>query len=1095
MVVWWCALLWAAEGPTSPPVEPAASPHTVVSFEVSEGTWTNVDVHPDGDRVAFDLLGHIYVVPLSGGAATRLTGGHAWNMHPRWSPTGDRIAFASDRAGGDNLWVMKADGSDPLAISEERFRLVAQPDWTPDGAWVFGRKHFTGRRSLGTGEIWAWSADGKGAGVAWTDRGHLEADVNEPAIDPSGTWLYTTEAPPFDYSRDVYQGIYRITRTHLQTGEREGVAGGAGGALRPAVSPDGRTLGYLRRHLDGQRTTWVLRDLATGRERVAFEGLDRDQQETWSLHGTSPTWDWLPDSSGAVFSFGGGLHVVGTDGTVRDIPFTAQVERPLVAPVRQAHAASPTSFHAQAIRWPQQTPSADGLVFQAVGQAWWQEDGRAPVALGPEDAFVYAPAVHPEERAVAFTTWRDAEGGMVWVQRLANGRPKGAPTAVGDGADLYTSPAFSSDGERLVWVQGTGLTNRGASGLSERSLRIRWRTLPSGPIHDAGTVANRGAGVRPPRPMFSPDGEHIWVTDQEGDATALVSMTLDGLDRRVLAKGGEAAEIVPSPDGRWVAWKTQHRVYVGAWPPTAGKALDLGTPGDAVPAVRLSADLGEWLHWSAPDRLSYAAGPTLYAVDLSKGLPAAATKPKVDATEAEPFPDRTPAPVGAPHTMHLAVTRPVTGRTVALVGARLLTMRDREIVDDGVVVITGERIVAVGTRGEVAVPEEADVIDLTGRTIVPGFVDVHAHMGYGYADVSPQTIAPYAANLAYGVTTTHDPSADSHFVFSQHELVEAGRVVGPRIFSTGYILYGAEGDDRAVVESLDDAREHLRRIARYGGFSVKSYNQPRRDQRQWILQAAREQGMLVVPEGGSTLAHNLTMILDGHTGIEHALPVEQLRDDVVRLWAANPGVHYTPTLLVGYGGVWGEHSFYQRHDVWLKPRLQHWTPPGRLEARGKRRPLMVPEEDWHHVRLASTAWRLAQAGVRVNLGAHGQLQGLGPHWELWALAEGGFDPYEALRAATLNGAAYLGMDGDLGSLEVGKLADLVVIDGDPLSRIEDTEQVVRVMKGGVLYDPDTLGTLWPEVGPALPTPWLDAASGGAAVPWHGDDGTGCAHAH
>jgi hypothetical protein len=364
-------------------------------------------------------------------------------------------------------------------------------------------------------------------------------------------------------------------------------------------------------------------------------------------------------------------------------------------------------------------------------------------------------------------------------------------------------------------------------------------------------------------------------------------------------------------------------------------------------------------------------------------------------------------------------------------------------------------------------------------------------MGYGYADVSPETIPAYAANLAFGVTTTHDPSADTSFVFSQRELVEAGRIVGPRVFSTGFILYGAENDDKAPVESLDDAREHLRRIKAYGGFSVKSYNQPRRDQRRWILQAAREEGMLVMPEGGSTLAHNLTMIVDGHTGIEHAIPVEQLHGDVVQLWASNAGVHYTPTLLVGYGGLWGENTFYQREDVWTDTRLSRWTRPGVLEARGKRRPMYAPEEEWQHVRLASTAWRLAQAGVSVNLGAHGQLQGLGPHWELWALAEGGFPAVDALRAATWNGARYLGLDGDLGSLEVGKLADLVVVEGDVTADIHRSRDVVWVMKGGVVYDPDTLATVWPTQGPPLATPWHSQRAGGPMVPWvaagHGDD--------
>lgn len=1082
------ALALAADLPTSVAVDPPSAPGHAVSFSTTDGTWMNVDVSPDGATLAFDLLGQIYVMPIAGGAATRLTSGHSWNMHPRFSPDGARVAFTSDRDGGDNLWVMNKDGTGAHAVTHETFRLLSQPEWTPDGRWIFGRKHHTGTRSLGTAEIVAYDPSGTGSGVAWTALGHLEADVNEPAISPDGRYLYTSEAGPFQYNRNIYGGIYSVVRYDLETGEALDVAGGPGGAIRPAVSPDGRSLGYLRRTLDGQRDVWVVRDLNTGREREVYVGLDRDQQETWSIHGTYPTWSWLPDGSGAVFYADGGLLRVSTAGEASRIPFSAQVERFVEDAVRQPHEASPASPMAKVIRWPRRSPDGSRWLFQAVGGLWTQAEGSAPVALAT-DGMAYAPAWSPDGRQVAYVTWDEAKGGMVWVMPVdAQGRAAGPATALGDTADYYTNPAFSPDGKRVIWARGSGLSNRGASAAAESTLRLQWREV-GGPIHDAGEVALRGGGVRTPRPMFALDGQRVWVTDAEGDGTALISLSLDGHDRRVLASGGYVAEIAPSPDGRYLAWKAQHRVYVAAFPRGGGRPLDLGTPGDAVPAVRVSSDLGEWVAWRGPSELTWGAGATLYRLDLSAGLPAAAKAPTTKASKKAPVPDHTLPALGTSFEVKLPLPRVVSDQTVALVGATLIPMVGSEVLADSVVIVRGERIVAIGKRGELAVPAGATTVDLTGRYVIPGLVDVHAHMGYGWLDVSPTTIPAYAANLAYGVTTTHDPSADTQFVFSQHELVEAGKVVGPRIFSTGFILYGAENEDKAVVESLDDAREHLRRLARYGAFSVKSYNQPRRDQRRNILAAARELGMLVVPEGGSTLAHNLTMVLDGHSTIEHAVPVEQLHSDVVRLWAENPGVHYTPTLLVGYGGLWGENTFYQRFDVWTKPRLQRFTPPGVLEARGKRRAMMAPEEDWQHVRLAKTAWTLAQAGVPVNLGAHGQLQGLGPHWEMWAMVDGGFSPLEALRAGTYNGASSLGMERDLGSLQVGKLADLVVLAADPLANIQNTESVTMVMKGGVLYDPDTLATTWPVAGAPLALPWQDERTGGPRVDW---TTTGCA---
>jgi imidazolonepropionase-like amidohydrolase len=239
-----------------------------------------------------------------------------------------------------------------------------------------------------------------------------------------------------------------------------------------------------------------------------------------------------------------------------------------------------------------------------------------------------------------------------------------------------------------------------------------------------------------------------------------------------------------------------------------------------------------------------------------------------------------------------------------------------------------------------------------------------------------------------------------------------------------------------------------------GAFSVKSYNQPRRDQRQMVVAAARELDMMVVPEGGSLFQHNMTMVVDGHTGVEHAIPVAAVYDDVKQLWG-HSGVAYTPTLGVAYGGVWGENYWYQHTDVFAHPRLTKFVPPERIDPRSRRR-MHVSDGDWNHIRAATVAAELAKAGVKVNTGAHGQREGLAEHWEIWMLVQGGMTPHEALRTATLNGAQYIGLDGDVGSLEVGKLADLAVIEGNPLDDIRLSENVVYTMVNGRIYDAATM---------------------------------------
>jgi hypothetical protein len=199
-------------------------------------------------------------------------------------------------------------------------------------------------------------------------------------------------------------------------------------------------------------------------------------------------------------------------------------------------------------------------------------------------------------------------------------------------------------------------------------------------------------------------------------------------------------------------------------------------------------------------------------------------------------------------------------------------------------------------------------------------------------------------------------------------------MVGPRVYSTGTILYGADGDFKTVVNSLDDARSALRRMKAVGAFSVKSYNQPRRDQRQQIIQAARELQLEVVPEGGSTFFHNLTHIQDGHSSLEHNIPQVPLFKDVKALWNKST-TSYTPTLIVSYGSQSGENYWYDRTNVWENERLLSYTPRYIIDSRSRRR-TTSEFADYGHIKVARAAKELSDGGTKINLGAHGQFRDL-----------------------------------------------------------------------------------------------------------------------
>lgn len=1048
---------------------PNGGPYKEVSFTVNEGTWMNLDLSPDGKEIVFDLLGDIYSMPASGGNAIVLRSGHAFEVQPRFSPDGKKILFTSDAGGGDNIWVMNRDGSNAVQVTKENFRLLNNGTWSPDGEYIIARKHFTSTRSMGAGEMWLYHISG-GGGLQLTARKNDQQDMNEPVVSPDGRYVYFSEdmypGGFFQYNKDPNNQIFVIKRFDREKGITETVTGGPGGAMRPQISHDGKLLSFVKRIRT--KTVLYLRNLETGEEWPIYDQLTKDQQEAWSVFGLYTGYAWTPDDKQIVIWSNGKIWRVDVNGINKatEIPFTCNVKQRIYDAVRFQQNLNPEKFTVNVIRHAVTSPDGKWLVFNAVGYLWKKEmpNGKPQRITNGTDlayrqaGFEFEPSFSVDGKTLIYTTWNDSVAGAIYkISMQGNGQPfKITKTKA-----IYRTPSFSHDGKWIVFrkedgnnVLGPGYTAKpgiyamAVDGSSENFVTERGNT-----------------------PRFNKKGDRIYYQT----STSMNSCKLDGEDEKVHLKSTYGNQFTVSPDEKWIAFIDLHKAYVAALPQT-GKTIEIGSGTTDFPLKVVTKDAGFNLHWSSDSRqLHYTLGNQYYSINLEDRFEFIANKPD----SLFRIPEK-----GIEVGLEVNTDKPKG--VIALTNARIITMKGDEVIENGTIIVEENIIKAVGKVTEIAIPSGAKRVDCSGKTILPGFIDAHAHGNHFRTGITPQKHWPYYANLAYGVTTMHDPSANTEMVFAQSELLKAGQMTGPRVFSTGTILYGADGNFKAVINSIDDARSALRRTKAFGAFSVKSYNQPRREQRQQIIQAARELNMEVVPEGGSFFYHNTSMILDGHTTIEHNMPVAPLFNDIVQLWN-NSQTAYTPTLIVSYASVSGEYYWYQHSNVWEKERLLRFTPRSVIDTRSRHR-TMLPEEEYDngHVLISKSLKRLADAGVKINMGAHGQLQGLGVHWEIWMMQQGGMTNHQALQTATINPAYSLGFDKWIGSLEPGKLADLLVLDKDPLENIRNTETIRYTMVNGRLYDAETMN----ETGNVNKTRtkfYWELNKNADSFPWH--DGT------
>ncbi|CCQ10651.1 tolB protein precursor, periplasmic protein involved in the tonb-independent uptake of group A colicins [Pseudoalteromonas luteoviolacea B = ATCC 29581] len=1028
-----------------------------IKIDTTETTWSNLDVSPDGKHIVFDMLGDLYIMPIKGGDAKALTQDMAWNIQPKFSPDGKKIAFISDRDGGDNLWVMDVDGSNLTQISKEKNNIVHNPAWAPDGQYIAVKQGQVSARTIPGGSIRMYHISG-GQGVIVRDRLHgaqSQKNIAEPAFSKDGNKIYySVDATPgvtWEYNKNALEAVFEIRSWDLTTGEEETVIRGAGGAIRPTPSPDGKSIAFVKREDNGQAliSALYIKDLKSGIEQRIYSGLDRDLQETNGAHGNAPSFAYTPDGKALVFWAKGHFHKVEIKSQKTELIATRIITEKQITPaVRFAVDVALDSFKVKLARWSQLSPDGDTALFQALGYLYTKDvkSGKVRRLTSQDEHFEFYPSFSRDGKYIVYTTWDDQELGSVRIVSARGGKGK----VLSQDPGHYISPSFSPDGKHVVYKKMTG----------GYLLNGDWSMEPGIYLSDIKGKESKRLIKSGENPHFGNEKDRVFFSVSGGETSLeLKSVNLNGLEERSHFKGDYIFDYRVSPNGDYVAFIENFNTFVAPFT-SMGKTLSINKGATQFPVQQVSKYSGDFLNWTADSKaVTWAFGPTLYQRKLTDTFAFLSSDEVSKELTAEgidlSFEQKADKPEGV----------------IVFTGGKIVTMRDsekqQEIIENGVIVIKDNRITAVGKQGEVDIPSNAKAIDIAGKTVIPGLIDAHAHGSYGSNQLQPEQNWNQFSNLSFGVTTIHDPSNDSNEVFSMAELAKAGHTVAPRIYSVGRILYAGEAPGyKTPISNLADAEFHVKRLKDAGAISVKSYNHPRRETRQQVLEAARNMGIMVVPEGGAKFQHNMNMIVDGHTGVEHALPIPNIYSDVTQMWGQTE-VGFTPTFVVAYGGIKGEDYWYEHTNVWENQRLMSFVPEYIVKPMSIR-PKKAPERHYNHISAAKTAKALRDEGVTVHIGAHGQREGLAAHWELWSMAQGGFSNWETLRSGTIDGARYLGLDKDLGTIEAGKLADLAIIDGDVLTNIRDSEKVAYTVINGRVYDAATMNEIGVKSKPRQP---------------------------
>ncbi|MES3018434.1 MAG: amidohydrolase family protein [Bacteroidota bacterium] len=965
-----------------------------IKVTVTEGTNMAAALSPDHSTIAIALQGTIWTIPAGGGKAKAVTDEMGDSQEPAWSPDGQQLVFHSYRDGTYHIWSIKRDGSGlrqlTSGISDNR-----EPDWSPDGKFVV----FSSDRG-GNYDIWQLElASGKLKQLS-TDQGN---DSN-PSYSRNGQQIAFV-------SQREKAGIYILenAREKLLVQSELRIAA-------PSWSFDDKTLAFVaftgKSMLFDDRNTSYL--YLANAENGTLEHVSAGDEDLFPFRP-----NWTKDNK-IIYTGDGNIKQRSlSDKKIALIPFEATFSLSRDVYPRKKYDFDNTAVQkALGIAGPVVSPDGSKVAFGALGDIYIQELNGKLIQL-TNDSFVdLEPDWSPDGQTLAYTS--DREGYMsVWLHDLKTNKS----TLLSPNLKEDTSfPSWSPDGKSIAFYTMHYMKKWGPGTLNIAN-------VASGEFR----VVNKAVAV-PSKADWSPDGSKLalmalkpqstrfregfnafMLVSVKDQTSSLVSPDSDkALGMR--NQGGPAW----SPDGKTIAYIKDGTLWIVAVKP------DGSINGSE---KKLTTELADNLSWTGDSKsIVFIATDRLKKIDVTTG--------KVDDIAVD-----------------LKWKRSMPTEIYIVHAGKLFNGVDNSYQNNVDIYVRGNRISEI--RPHSSHQQGMRVVDASGKVVMPGLFEMHSHQSSNVGEKLGKIW------LSYGITSVREPGADPYDALERKEAWESDVRPGPRVFFTGGLTDGtriAYGLANSVTEK-NHIRMELERAKRLNYDLIKTYvRMP--DSIQKILTAGAHQ--LGIPLSSHELypatKYNVDAIehLSGTSRRGYSLLLDanfRSYSDVVQL-IVKSGINVTPTacLRTGYPRLakkYDELLSDERNRKFLTPEFLQglYTQAREFDS------LRTPKGEENYKALLRTLKSISDGGGRITAGTDSPFAPFGSslHSEIWVYAEAGISPFKALQSATIRAAEAVGVAKDLGSIEKNKLADLIIVDGDPLKRVQDAMKVNQVIKNGKIY--------------------------------------------